>query len=142
MVWLPGYLDLNSTISGSVEWDGFTATFMAGENLSVGDVTYLKSDGKMWLADADAESTIDTLLGIACYNVNADSQIIFLLKGFIRYNTWNWSSPGDLLWVHTTGGNPTDSRPTGSGDVCRIVGYAVNADAVFFDPDKTFIELR
>jgi len=141
VVWRPTELELDDSPSYSVSWDGITADLLAGESLAVGDVCYLKSDGKMWKADADAETTANTMLGMVTKAASADEEVTFLLLGFIRNDSWNWSTVGALLYVHTTGGSPTATRPSGSGDIVRVVGYVINADVIYFNPDRTFIEL-
>jgi len=35
----------------------------------------------------------------------------------------------------------THTKPTGSGDIVRVVGFALNADVVFFQPSSDFIVL-
>ena len=32
-----------------------------------------------------------------------------------------------------------NTAPTSSGDYVRIIGYAINEDQIYFDPDKTFV---
>jgi len=141
VTWRPNALELEDDLIASVSWDGITFTAIAGEILAVGDVCYLKSDGKWWLADADAETTANTMLAMALSIAAANETILFMAKGFVRYDTWNWSAIGKLLYVHTTGGSPTETRPSGSGDIVRIVGYVQDANTLYFSPDNTFVEL-
>ena len=44
------------------------------------------------------------------------------------------------LYVSTTPGSLTTTAPSGNGNYVRIVGYAIDADTIYFDPDKTWIE--
>jgi len=119
---------------------GVTTSATAGENVVIGDVCYLKSDGKFWKADADAEATAKGMLAIATASITADASGVFLLYGKLRDDTWNWTI-GAELYVHTEGGNPTATRPSGAADIVRIIGHAYSADIMFFNPDQTYLEI-
>ena len=133
VVW-PWTLSADHTCSGDV----ITAT--AGESVVIGDVCYLKSDGKFWKADADAVATTKGMLAMATGSISADASGTFLIKGLIRDDTWAWTV-GAELFVSLTPGNPTATAPSATGDVVRIIGYAKGADYVWFDPDKTYVEI-
>lgn len=45
---------------------------------------------------------------------------------------------GAPLYIKDSG-NINNTAPTSAGDYVRIVGYAVSADAIYFDPDKTWV---
>lgn len=113
-------------------------TLTAGESVVSGDLCYLKDDGKMWKADADAEATADTMLGLATASISADATGNFLIKG--RHTT-SGLTVGALQYVSTTAGALTETAPSASGDIVRIAGSAISATVLYFDPDKTFIEV-
>jgi len=117
---------------------GINNSFTAGENLSSGDLCYLKDDGKMWKADADAEATADTLLALSTATISADATGVFLLFG--KYTTSGLTA-GAVQYVDTTAGAITETKPSGTGDIVRIVGYALSTTILFFDTDKTYIEV-
>jgi hypothetical protein len=48
---------------------------------------------------------------------------------------------GVPLYVHTTAGGITATKPTGSGDVVRTVGYALTATTIFFAPSSDYVTL-
>jgi len=144
---LGGDLDLNQksiqldpTPTSDHTWNGEIATMTAGESVVIGDVCYLKSDGKFWKVDADAEATTKGFLVMATTSISADATGIFLLNGFIRDDTWTWTI-GAELFCSTTPGNPTETQPSATGDIVRLVGYAYSADIIYFNPDKTYIEV-
>jgi len=121
-------------------YSGITAEFTAGENLAFGDVCYFKAaDSKMWKADADASTTMPAI-AMALEAITADSAGRFLLIGYVRDNAWAWTI-GGYLWVHTTGGNPTQTQPSGSGDQVQALGIALSADIIYFNPDLTLVEV-
>ena len=105
------------------------------------DLVYLGSGGKWLEADADATGTSINLLGIAM-EAKTDTQAmnVALPGSFVRDDTWSWT-PGVPLYVDTTLGAITATKPTGSGDIIRTVGFAVTADVIFFQPSSDYITL-
>ena len=110
----------------------------AGENVVDGDLCYLKTDGKLWKADADAATTANTLLGIATETILADATGTFHLRG--KYTTSGLTT-GNTYYVSTTAGEWTNSPATDSGDIIRIVGYALSTTVLYFSPDATYLEI-
>jgi hypothetical protein len=100
---------------------------------------YLKSDGKWWLADADAAATMPGQR-LALESKTADQTCNTLRMGRVRDDDWNWTI-GDVIYASTTGGALTATAPSGTTDIVQIVGRAYHADKIFFDPDQTTIEV-
>lgn len=118
---------------------GMKCDFTAGENVAFGDVCYFKSDGKMWKADADAEST-SYCMALALETITADSSGSFLLIGIARDDTWDWTV-GSPIYLSTTAGAMTQTPPSGSGDIVQILGIAIHADRIYFKPDFVQVEI-
>src|SRR6056297_1017030 len=70
---LGGDLDLNNKALTRIE--------TAGESLVAGDLTYLKSDGKYWKADASADTTSSTDLLLCNATIAADTTGEFIEYG-------------------------------------------------------------
>ncbi len=121
-------------------WSGPTISATAGENVALGDVCYLKSDGKFWRCDANAEATLKGMIVMATAAISADAAGVFLLRGIMRDATWTWTV-GAQLYVPETPGNPTETIPAHATDLVRVVGWALDADDVYFDPSPDYIEL-
>ena len=125
---------------------GITATFTAGEDLSRGEVVYYKpGDSKMWKAVATAIAT-SRCVAMAAEDVSADATAKFLLKGFLQDNgTFPSYTAGDVLYTPeaaTSGENvPEAAAPDTDGDFVQIIGWAVDANTVYFNPDSTVIEV-
>lgn len=134
----------NSAVADG-EYSGDLAMFQAGEDLTAGELVYFKSDGKCWKAVATAAAT-SRCVAMCVATVSADATGPFLLKGFARFNsefpTW---TVGGVLYTpeaETSGKNvPEQTAPDTDGDFVQIVGWAVSADAVWFDPDSTVVEV-
>jgi len=119
---------------------GDTVLATAGEDIDQFEVVYLKSDGKVWKAKGDSSATMP-IKGIATANVLADAAGVFLIKGFIRKDAWNWAI-GDILYASdVTGGAITATIPDTSGDQIQAVGIAVTADIAWFRPDLILAEV-
>jgi len=95
------------------------------------------SDGKMDLADADAESTCDTLLTLCLDTIAADATGTFLLSGL--YVT-SGLSPGAEYFASPIAGLITIIRPSNTGQIIRHVGTALNTTVLFFNPSHTYVE--
>ncbi len=65
---------------------------------------------------------------------------VALPGSFCRNDAWAWTV-GGAIYVDTTPGAITQTAPSGSGDIVRVIGYAVNADTVFFQPSGAWVEV-
>lgn len=127
-------------------WSGDTAYFTAGEALVAGEVCYLKaSDGKMWKAVATAVGTMP-VRAMATAAISADASGLFLTKGYIRHDsnmpTWTVGATTFAPEAETSSQNvPEQTAPDSDGDQVQTLGYAVNANVLYFDPSGTVIEV-
>lgn len=136
---------MHNAAVGDGEYSGDTALFTAGEALTPGELVYFKSDGKMWKAVATAAAT-SRCVAMCVATVSADASGVFLLKGFARFNSEfpTWTVGGALYTpeAETNSKNvPEQTAPDSDGDFVQVVGWAVSADAVWFDPDSTVVEV-
>jgi len=115
-----------------------TTIFNLGATIALMDLVYLGSSSKWLLTDADAEATTAGKLGI-CLDGGVDNDTTTVVtKGYVRDDTWNWT-PGATLYVGLTAGQITSTRPSATDDAARIVGFAVTADVIYFDPEPGYI---
>jgi hypothetical protein len=112
--------------------------FTAGESLAAGDVCVLNASGQMVKADASAESTCSSLLALAATAIESGRQGNFLLSGLY---TSSDLTPGSPLFVSNVAGTWTDATPAASGEIVRVIGYALSETQVFFQPDRTWTEI-
>ena len=108
-------------------------------DIEEGKLYYLDSSQQWEETDADAASTATGMIAIAVVDDNAR----FLVKGLARHSSWSGFTTGDVLYVSGTAGEITNTAPTGSADIVRIVGYCTNGSTreIYFDPSKDWIEL-
>ena len=118
-----------------------TSTLNAGYSSTIMDLVYLGSGGKWLEADADATGTSINLLGIAL-EAKTDTQAmnVAIHGSFVRDDSWNWTI-GVPLYISGTLGAITATKPSGTGDIVRTVGYAVTADVIFFSPSSDYVIL-
>ena len=109
--------------------------------LTAGKLYYLNSS--TWAeVDADAVATgADQMLGIALGSNPASDGV--LIRGFFDANSYlsNFSA-GKAVYIGTTAGGMDTTRPSGTGDFVRVVGYCTTtANVIYFNPSSTWVEL-
>jgi hypothetical protein len=116
-----------------------TAIFVAGTAITAGQVVRLNSSAKWVQTDADAASTSVGLIALALQTKSLDEAILVALGGsFVRVNAWNWT-PGATIYLSVDVGGLSESQPSGSDDVIRVIGFAVSADVIWFNPSQDYI---
>ena len=135
--------DENITIdaepSADHEASGVKVALTAGESVVFGDVCYIKSDGKLWKADASSDTTASAV-AIAIATISADASGSFLIMGIGRDDTWAWTV-GGLLYLSETTGAITQTAPITSGAQVQILGVATHADRILFKPELVQVEV-
>lgn len=115
---------------------GLTIELTAGENVAFGDICYIESDGKMYLADADAAGEFPAqFMAAATTGTNATGN--FFMYGIARNDAWNWTV-GGTLYLSDTAGDITQTPPATSGDCIQVLGFATSADRIFFNPSQDY----
>ena len=119
-----------------------TNTFVSAGSTTVMDLVYLDGTSQWVLTDADAAATAGPVkLAISLETKTAGQAMKVALPGsFVRDDTWAWT-PGAVLYVSETAGQISASVPTGVDGIVRIVGYAVTADVIFFNPSDDYITI-
>lgn len=132
--------------SADGKYTGITITGTAGADLAFGDLIYLDPTDSRWeLADANAASGADGdsrgILGICVNDPSGDGQAVtVLLHGVVRadtaFPTMTINAP---MYVSETAGDITGTQPTTTDVVIRIVGIAITADELYFNPENDWI---
>jgi hypothetical protein len=139
---LNGKLSVDATPAANSTANGpQTATLNAGYACAAFDLVYLGSSSTWLEADSDAVGTSINMLGVTLAAADSGAAVNVALPGaFIRFDTFDFT-PGLALYVSGTLGAMTHTKPSGSGDIVRAVGYALNADTVFFQPSSDYVVL-
>ena len=128
---------LDPALSADGKYSGVTIAGTAGATLAFGDLVYLAAADSRWeLADADAASTSDRMLGMCVLAAAADGDpTVILLQGNIRADAaFPTLTIGSAAYVGETAGDIQVAIPTGADNVIRRVGYALTADELYFNP--------
>lgn len=115
-----------------------TDTLTAGETISAGDICYLGLDGLMYKADASSADTSRNILGLSESNLTSGQSGSFLFAGL--YSTTGLE-PGRVYYLSETAGEFTGVHPYTSGAVARVIGHGLSTTVLFFNPDKTWVEV-
>ena len=122
-------LDTDNTQTGPV-----IRPFTAGENLAFGEVCYFKAgDSKMWKADANATATMPVVSMCVSAAITAEASGNFLMIGEVYDDAWSWTVAGDI-YASGTLGAMTQTKLLTPGDQHQILGWAVSANSMFFNP--------
>ncbi len=112
----------------------YTDSFQSGYTAAAGDLVFMGSSSKWLEVDADAVATCKGLIGIAL-EAKSDTQAmkVALPGSMVRFNTWNWTV-GATLYAGETLGSIQETIPTGADAIIRVIGFAVDADTIYFNP--------
>ena len=104
---------------------------------------YNGTDSTFYATNADDPSTM------LCVGLSANPSIIttdighkkILFKGTIRQDDWNWTGAagiGNLIYIGATAGALTQTVPVGVEDIVQCVGWVIDANTMFFDPQLSY----
>ncbi len=115
-------------------------TFGTG-TLTAGKLYFLNSSGAWTETDADADTTSDGLLGIALGSSPSTDGV--LLRGFFDATTYLSNFVAGLpVYISTTAASMDTTKPSGTGDIVRCVGYCTStANVIYFNPESIYLEL-
>jgi len=125
-------------------------------SLTFGKIYYLNSDGGWDAVNANGTGSLgsssagnQSILGIAHGSNPATSGLMIRgwwnLNGASPYFTGSWVT-GSAVYIYSgsaaDAGRLTATAPTGAGAYVRIVGYCTDTpNVIYFDPDKTWVEI-
>jgi len=134
---------VNTTASASPTTDhtgnGIQTLVVAGQTLSIGQIARINSSGEYALADADAAASMPAV-GLAVDTLAATATGTLMLQGYFRDDTYDWTV-GGLLYASSTAGSLTHTVPSNSGQQVQVLGYAVSADTIYFNPSLVLVEI-
>lgn len=126
-------------------YQGDVVYFGATTSMTQGDLYYYNSSGNWAQADADAASSSGGVLLAIALGTASDTNGM-LLKGTFTMAAGaidGTEATGDELYVSTTAGHVTNTAPTATGDIVRVVGYMLDGTngQIWFNPSNDFITL-
>jgi hypothetical protein len=118
---------------------GLTAEMLAGGAIAAFDLVCIHTTTQEVVeADASAIAT-SRVIGIAPAAISDTATGTILLQGFIRDDTWAWTT-GSPLYLSETAGAMTHTAPTTDGAFVVVVGIALSPDVVYINPSIDIIE--
>ena len=124
---------------GDHTYSGISAQMLAGGAISAFQLVCIHTTTQeIVVADASAVATARAI-GIAPAAISDTATGTVLLHGFIRDDTWNWTT-GSVLYLSETAGALTHTAPTTDGAFVQAVGIALEPDVVFINPSLDIIE--
>jgi hypothetical protein len=130
--------------SADGKYTGITVAGTAGYTQAFGDLVYLDPTDSRWEAvDANAASGADGdargLLGMVVVAGTDGNACTILLHGIIRadakFPSFTINNP---IYASETAGSVTQTQPTTTDVVIRVVGFALTADEMFLNPSSDY----
>lgn len=129
------WISIRASLDTDLEVSGLIGTITrAGTYSAALQPIYLDSSFQGVAASAAAASTTP----VVAMNVHTASDYV-LLYGKARNDLWSLT-PG-LVYLSTTTGGITQTPPSGSGQVVQVIGVAIAANQILFNPQQTLIVL-
>lgn len=99
---------------------------LAGEDIAAGDLCYIKSDGKIWLANGTAVNAAAKVDGIAARAAKSGEAVTIFRN--VEFNYGSGLTPGARLYAGATAGRIDAAATTGG---TAPIGFVVDATRVF-----------
>jgi hypothetical protein len=138
---------LNPAGSADGTYCGTTHQGTGGATIAFGDlVTLDKDDGRWEKVDitvaAAATGDARGILGIAVTASTDGAPLTVLLHGNVRADAnFPTLAIGAAVFA-STAGDITSTKPSGSGRVIRVIGAALTANELFFNPGNTWVKIN
>ena len=136
-----GTVDMSTPLLAGTDhtYTGITAQMLAGGAISAFDLVCVHTTtSEVVEADASAYATA-RVIGIAPAAITDEATGTILLHGFIRDDSWNWTT-GSTLYLSETAGAMTHTAPSTDGAFVQVVGVALSPDVVYINPSMDVIE--
>lgn len=131
-------LDATGKLDASVMPSGFgqnTASIQASEALSAGDLVNIHNSTGARVRKADATSAGKETHGFVLAAVANGATATVYLTGN-RITGLSGMTPGARQYLATTAGARTETAPSGSGNILQMVGIAIDATTLAFEPEE------
>ena len=105
----------------------------------IGAPLYMAANGHLITANATTSAT-SPCVALAMDTDTGSKRV--LLHGVIRVDAWNWTTgPGtaSLIYVSTTTGTLTQTKPSATNQVIQPIGWALSDDSIYFTPSMIYL---
>jgi hypothetical protein len=118
---------------------GITAQMLAGGAIAAFDLVCIHSTTQEVVEAAAGAAATSRVIGIAPAAISDTATGTVLLQGFVRDDTWTWTT-GGVLFLSETAGAMTHTAPTTDGAFVQAVGVALSPDVVYINPSIDVME--
>ena len=136
-------LKLDAVLSGDETWSGVTMSGTAGATLAVGDVCFLQTADSKWeLVDGILDGTdlgFKLQLGICVLAAAENAATEMLVYGKVRSAAFPAFTVGAPVYLSDTAGDVQVAQPSSANFAIRVVGYAISATDLLFNPSNDYI---
>ena len=137
------YIDQWNPVLNNNSYSGRTVSGLASVSLTFGQLCFFNS-AKRYAKAVGSTYTSMPVVAMAVATIATGSSGLFLLNGYIRYDTWATFTVGaksGLIYASiATAAKITQVIPAGGGKKKQQIGYALSTHTMFFDP-KAVVEL-
>lgn len=133
---------LDAALSVDGKWCGISEAGTLGETVAFGQPCYFKAaDSKWYLTDASAIATAGNVKIAMCVDGGAaNDATTMLLWGKVRADSvFPTLTISAQVFLSETAGEITNTYPTTTDSVIRVVGFGNTADELFFAPSGDFL---
>lgn len=134
-------MDVNAA-DGTYDGTVITKTVDAGATSVFGQALHIDTDGELIVSDADVGSAaaMPTFCLAVAAGVGSKSCLTY---GTITETEWNWTI-GGLIYASDDPAATcglTQTAPATAGDQVQVLGVALSADTIFFNPTNVLVEV-
>lgn len=107
----------------------------------IGAPLFMAADGNLETADATNDTKMPCI-ALALETGTGSKKVLF--RGIMRDDSWNWTSFGavsGLIFISTTTGVLTQTAPSANNEMVQVVGFAMHADRMFFNPCLAMVKV-
>lgn len=106
---------------------------------AVGDLVYLDSSSTWQKCDANTVALYNGLLGIALeVKASANALLVALPGSFVYATGFPALTVGSPCYMSETAGAITQTAPTTTDAATRVIGWAIHADKIYFNPSQDY----
>ena len=128
------YLLISDDLGSDHDYSGLVDSAAVGENVVFGDLLYYDWTDTEWKkAKADAIGTTPAQR-IALESKSDGQACLMLVQGYIRDDSAFDFGASRIFLNDDTAGTCDDTAPAESGDQIQVVGIAISADKMYFNP--------
>ena len=132
----PTTLELGTALTVNGTFKGITMTATVDTNaVGVGALLAIGTDGNFDEADADA---IANCYMLAIATATGTGAKTLLLQGQICNTDWTWDV-GLPIYASITQGTLSQTIVSGTDDVNVMIGFALSADTIYFNPYLAYV---